>query len=166
MRSQYFNKVSEIFELALEAPDSVESKVERVSIVGSSVSSLELLGSTSILSNEDIEQFKFDDIGQVLTRIPGVNIRQEDGYGLRPNIGFRGVTPNRSKKINILEDGILIGPAPYSAPAAYYFPLMSKIQSVEVTKGLNDQAAPILWPVFSIWLLEIFLKRPRQVWML
>ncbi len=119
----------------VEAGEGSASGIERVSIVGNKTDSLEILGSTSIIGPEELETFEFDDVAQILSRVPGVNIRQEDGYGLRPNIGFRGVTPNRSKKINILEDGVLIGPAPYSAPAAYYVPMMAKMSAVEVTKG-------------------------------
>ncbi|WP_144392375.1 TonB-dependent receptor family protein [Pleionea sediminis] len=108
---------------------------QRMLIVGKKVALSTEAGSATVLDEEQLEKFEFDDIHRILAEVPGVNIRQEDGYGLRPNIGFRGVTPERSKKINILEDGVLIGPAPYSAPAAYYFPMVSRLTSIEVFKG-------------------------------
>ncbi|CAH9051074.1 Vitamin B12 transporter BtuB [Pseudoalteromonas sp. CIP111854] len=92
-------------------------------------------GSATLISEEQLEKYEYDDIHRILASVPGVNIREEDGYGLRPNIGFRGVTPERSKKITILEDGVLIGPSPYSAPAAYYFPVTTRMTAVEVFKG-------------------------------
>jgi Fe(3+) dicitrate transport protein len=92
-------------------------------------------GSATLITEADLEKFEYDDIHRLLSKVPGVNIREEDGYGLRPNIGFRGVTPERSKKITILEDGVLIGPSPYSAPAAYYFPVITRVTAVEVFKG-------------------------------
>jgi Fe(3+) dicitrate transport protein len=48
---------------------------------------------------------------------------------------MRGTSPNRSEKITLMEDGVLISPAPYSAPAAYYFPTVSRMQSFEILKG-------------------------------
>ncbi|MBU2894754.1 TonB-dependent receptor [Colwellia sp. D2M02] len=109
--------------------------VERLQIIGHNDKLRTEAGSATLIGEVELEKFKFDDINRVLYNVPGINIREEDGFGLRPNIGFRGATPERSKKITVMEDGILIGPAPYSAPAAYYFPMMSKMTSLEVFKG-------------------------------
>lgn len=92
-------------------------------------------GSAHAVDAADLERFEHDDIHKVLHAVPGVYIRQEDGYGLRPNIGMRGTGSERSSKIALMEDGVLIAPAPYSAPAAYYFPLVTRMQRVEVVKG-------------------------------
>ena len=118
--------------------DGISNKIdfiERIQIIGHGDKLRTEGGSATLIGEAELEKFKFDDINRVLYNVPGVNIREEDGYGLRPNIGFRGATPERSKKITVMEDGILIGPAPYSAPAAYYFPMMSKMTSIEVFKG-------------------------------
>lgn len=108
---------------------------ERIQIIGHDDKLRTEAGAATLIGEVELEKFKFDDINRILYSVPGVNIREEDGYGLRPNIGFRGATPERSKKITVMEDGVLIGPAPYSAPAAYYFPMMSKMTALEVFKG-------------------------------
>jgi Fe(3+) dicitrate transport protein len=92
-------------------------------------------GSAYTLSAAELERFESDDVHKVLAAVPGVYIREEDGYGLRPNIGMRGTGSDRSAKIALMEDGVLIAPAPYSAPAAYYFPMITRMQRVEVLKG-------------------------------
>ena len=112
-----------------------ESLIEETLITGGKDAVKTLTGSAYILDQEALETFDYVDLQQVLTQIPGVYLRSEDGYGLRPNIGIRGVTSDRSQKITIMEDGILITPAPYSAPAAYYIPNVNRMQAVEVSKG-------------------------------
>jgi Fe(3+) dicitrate transport protein len=92
-------------------------------------------GSAHVMRGKQLERFEHDDPHQVLLGVPGVTVRGEDGYGLRPNIGIRGTISDRSKKLTLMEDGILFGPAPYSAPAAYYFPLITRMAGVQVVKG-------------------------------
>ncbi len=92
-------------------------------------------GAKTTLDKERLEREETDDLHKILGNVAGVYLRDEDGYGLRPNIGMRGAAADRSSKITLMEDGVLIAPAPYTAPAAYYTPLMTRMSRVEVTKG-------------------------------
>ena len=112
-----------------------DKQMEVVSIFGQRTNLETATGSAAVVDQAQLEQFEFDDIHRVLQTVSGVYIREEDGFGLRPNIGLRGATTERSSKVAIMEDGVLIAPAPYAAPAAYYFPLVSRMSQVEVFKG-------------------------------
>jgi Fe(3+) dicitrate transport protein len=92
-------------------------------------------GARAELTKEALERDEHDDLHKVLRGVAGVYLRDEDGYGLRPNIGMRGAAADRSAKVTLMEDGVLIAPAPYTAPAAYYVPLVTRLSRIEVTKG-------------------------------
>ena len=109
--------------------------MERVMVIGSSDNIENIAGSAHFIDKENLDNHNYTDVNSVLKQVPGVNIQQEDGFGNRPNIGFRGGRVDRSSDITLMEDGILISPAPYSAPSAYYFPRISRMESVEVRKG-------------------------------
>jgi Fe(3+) dicitrate transport protein len=115
-----------------EAKRAPEAPLD-VSVVGTRVQ--QTSGSAHVITPKQLGRFKNDDPHKILGAVPGVYVRGEDGFGLRPNIGIRGAMSDRSKKITLMEDGVLFGPAPYSAPAAYFFPLMMRMQSVRVVKG-------------------------------
>ena len=111
-----------------EGPEPVE-----ISVVGTRIARTP--GSAQVVKRAQLERFEYDDPHAPLTQIPGIYVRQEDGVGLRPNIGIRGGNPDRSKKLTLMEDGVLFGPAPYSAPAAYYFPLVTRMVAIKAIKG-------------------------------
>ncbi len=112
----------------------LEAKV----IFGSKFEARNRTGSSYFISPAEIKRFGYTDVNRTLRVVPGVNVYEEDGFGLRPNISLRGTSPERSSKITLMEDGVLIAPAPYSAPAAYYFPTIARMQSVEVLKGSSQ----------------------------
>ena len=77
-----------------EAP-SINKQVEVISIFGSHNQLETATGSAIVIGEASLDLYEFDDIHRVLQSVPGVYIREEDGYGLRPNIGLRGATSER-----------------------------------------------------------------------
>lgn len=111
---------------------------QQVTIVGSAQEAAELPGSVHQISLTELQQHHHSDIHRVLRTVPGINVQDEEGFGLRPNIGMRGTGVERSSRITLLEDGVLIAPAPYAAPAAYYFPTVGRMEMIEVRKGSSS----------------------------
>lgn len=118
-----------------ETESPARFKVEPMTIIGDTEDMTRIGGSAHVVTEEKLEEQEYNDIHRILREVPGVYARDEDGFGLRPNIGIRGASSDRSAKVTLMEDGVLFGPAPYSAPAAYYFPLSTRMVAVEVFKG-------------------------------
>lgn len=119
--------------------EELVSELPGVTIIGGGRSGIhEISGAVHYISAKELDRFSYTDINRILRNIPGVNVQQEDGFGLRPNIGMRGTGVERSSSITIMEDGVLSAPAPYAAPAAYYFPTVGRMQGIEIMKGSSQ----------------------------
>lgn len=137
VKAQFKQAVLTLSIMGFAAPALASSVLEEITIIGDAVAQKELAGSGTVVESEQLRIEVATDINQILKTVPGVYIREEEGFGLRPNIGIRGATAERSARILLLEDGVPIAPAPYAAPAAYYFPTLARMSSVEVLKGVS-----------------------------
>ncbi len=98
-------------------------------------------GSLHVISKEDLLASKPIDANEVLRRVPGINLREDSGpVAMRLNVGMRGLNPNRSRKVLMLEDGIPIALAPYGEPDMYYSPPIERMSRVEILKGSGQIA--------------------------
>lgn len=120
--------------------DPVAILLERTRMVGDPMDGMSIPGSAFHLRAPDLASraLAFDNVHDILRQVPGMNLQDEEGYGMRPHIGIRGVGAERSGNVTLMEDGILIAPAPYSAPAAYYFPTTGRLEGIEVRKGASQ----------------------------
>lgn len=92
-------------------------------------------GSTAVVTQSELEGARVFSVNEALRKVPGLAVRDEEGIGLRPNIGVRGLNPTRSTKILLLEDGVPLTYAPYGDNAGYYHPPIDRFASIEVLKG-------------------------------
>ena len=104
-------------------------------IAGSHERLRRLPGSVEIVNREALEKSHVMTTSEALRKASGVNVRDEEGFGLRPNIGIRGLNPTRASKVLLLEDGILLTYAPYGDNATYYHPPVDRFERIEVLKG-------------------------------
>ncbi len=111
---------------------------ETIFVIGSKAAVNELLGAGHYIDAGEWRSRGYDDTNRALRFEPGIYLREEDGYGLFPNISLRGVDSQRTSKLTIMEDGIPTAPAPYSAPAAYYSPALGRMSAVEILKGSSQ----------------------------
>jgi Fe(3+) dicitrate transport protein len=107
-------------------------------VVGERIRLDTIPGSASIIDSSILEDSRVFTVNEAMRQVPGVFARDEEGFGLRPNLGIRGLNPTRSSKVLLLEDGIPLAYAPYGDNASYYHPPVTRFERIEVLKGSSQ----------------------------
>jgi Fe(3+) dicitrate transport protein len=92
-------------------------------------------GSASFVNERELQRLLPVSGNEVFRRVTGLHVVDEEGAGMRVNIGIRGLDPDRSRSVLMLEDGIPVALTPYGEPEMYYTPSMDRMSGVEVLKG-------------------------------
>lgn len=72
---------------------------------------------------------------QVYSRVPGLNIWENDGAGINLGIGGRGLNPNRVSNFNVRQNGYDISADALGYPESYYTPPVQALQRIELVRG-------------------------------
>lgn len=108
----------------------------QIDIIGRKPSLLSRIpGSADIIASTSLKITQPIGVNEMLRKVTGLHVVDEEGLGLRANIGIRGLDPDRSRTVLMMEDGIPIALAPYGEPEMYYTPAIDRMKSVEILKG-------------------------------
>ena len=66
-----------------------------VEVIGTAERLREQPGSATILDQDSLQRARTLTVNEALRSVPGVHVRDEEGMGMRPNIGIRGQNPTR-----------------------------------------------------------------------
>lgn len=115
---------------------AAEVELPSIDVVGKGEQAIaKLPGAVAVITKEDLALRQPLSVQDALKAVPGVVVREEEGYGFIPNIGMRGLNPNRSQKLLVLEDGVPVAPGLFLANESYYSPRIERMESIEVLKG-------------------------------
>lgn len=114
------------------------SAVQTVTVAGDRSDALRAATAQgTVIGEKELRQAQPESSGEMLRRVPGIQVRQEDPMGLRLNLGVRGLSPTRSRLVLMEEDGVPVVVSPYGEPELYYTTAVERVQRLDVIKGAN-----------------------------
>jgi Fe(3+) dicitrate transport protein len=120
------------------AASADEPSTQTVTISGDRADALRVVTAPgTVIGEKELRQAQPESSGEMLRRVPGLQVRQEDPMGLRLNLGVRGLSPTRSRLVLVEEDGVPVVVSPYGEPELYYTTAVERVQRLDVIKGSN-----------------------------
>lgn len=72
---------------------------------------------------------------QLFSKVPGINVIENDGGGVQMGIAVRGLNPNRITEFNSRQNGYDISADALGYPESYYTPPAEGVKRIEVVRG-------------------------------
>lgn len=94
-------------------------------------------GALSIVTKEELNETKPMSSQEAIKKTAGANVIEAEGVAY---IGLRGLNPDGSRKLLLLEDGAPIALGPYIDASAYYAPMIERMERIDVRKGSSSLA--------------------------
>ncbi|MBV7575478.1 TonB-dependent siderophore receptor [Pseudomonas sp. PDM32] len=99
-------------------------------------------GARTVVRREAMVEQGAMNVGEVLKRVPGVQVQDANGTGgsdISLNVGVRGLTSRLSPRSTVLIDGIPAAFAPYGQPQLSMAPISSgNLDSIDVVRGAGS----------------------------
>jgi len=96
-------------------------------------------GARTVVRREAMVEQAAMNVGEVLKRVPGVQVQDANGTGgsdISLNVGVRGLTSRLSPRSTVLIDGVPAAVAPYGQPQLSMAPISSgNLDSIDVVRG-------------------------------
>jgi Fe(3+) dicitrate transport protein len=72
---------------------------------------------------------------QIFSKVPGINVFENDGSGASIGVGARGLNPNRISNFNTRQNGYDISADALGYPESYYTPPAEALERIEILRG-------------------------------
>jgi len=118
-----------------EADSLKKATMPQIEVIGQQDRFVRIPGSAELINFRQIQNISQLSGNEVIRSVSGVHVVDEEGLGLRANIGIRGLDPDRSRTVLVLEDGVPVALNPYGEPELYYTPSMDRMVGMEILKG-------------------------------
>jgi Fe(3+) dicitrate transport protein len=92
-------------------------------------------GAAERLGQPLLERAAPTNVSEALGLATGIFTAESSEMGLRPDIGVRGLPPQGSRHVLVLEDGVPISAAPYTDGSLYYMTPIQRVDTIEILKS-------------------------------
>ncbi len=124
--------------------NEVEVKVEKDNSFG--ISRLNNIEGTAIYAGKKSESLLLDDLNanlatnnsrQLFSKVPGINVFENEGTGSSIGVGGRGLNPNRISNFNTRQNGYEISADALGYPESYYTPPSEAVERIDILRGAS-----------------------------